>query len=74
MADEWNMRVYISGMLVTEKYRSTEKTTCPIAYLSAANFTWTDLETDSILCGERPMTKHLSHDVETDIKRWQDKG
>lgn len=68
MADEWHMSVYISGMLVTEKYRSTEKTTCPNAYLSAAKFTWTELESDSILFGERSATKHLSHDMEADIK------
>ena len=68
MADEWNVSVYIIGMLVTEKYRSTEKTTCPIAYLSAANITWTELESDSILCGERPATKHRSHDMKADIK------
>jgi len=68
VADEWNMSVYISGKLVTENNRSTEKTACPIACLSAANFAWTDLESDSILCGERPATKHLSHDVEVDMK------
>jgi len=64
------MSVHNSGMLVTEKNRSTEKTICPIAYLSATNFTWTDLESDSILCGERPATKHLSHDMEV-VMNWK---
>jgi hypothetical protein len=48
--------------------RKSEKTTCPFAYLPTENFTWTDLETDSILCDVRPATKHLSHDMEVDMK------
>jgi len=62
------MSVYIIEMLVTEKKQSTKKRTCTIAYLPTANFTRTDLESDSILCGERPTTKHLSCDMKVDMK------
>jgi len=65
MADEWNMSVYITGMLVTEKKQSTKKRTCTIAYLPAANFTWTDLGSISGRQSDTPATSRLSHGTAT---------
>jgi hypothetical protein len=51
---------------VAEENGRTGKKTCSSANLSTANFTWTDLESNSIFCVERPTTKHLSH-----VKNWK---
>jgi hypothetical protein len=40
--------------------------TCPSATLSTTNSTWTDPGMNLGLCGERPVTKHLSHGTASD--------
>jgi hypothetical protein len=46
--------------LVKENLRAWSKT-YPRASLSTINPTWTDIGTNQVLCGERPVTYHLNH-------------
>jgi len=47
--------------MVTRKNRSIWRKTCPIATFCTTNPTWTGLELNPGLRGERPATTHLSH-------------
>jgi hypothetical protein len=48
-------------MILTGKHRSTRRKPCLSATLSNTNLTWTDLESNPGLRGEKPATNRLSH-------------
>ena len=57
----WGSVWSIGGMILTGEKISTPRKTCPCATLFATNLTWTDLESNAGLRGERPVTTIWSH-------------
>jgi hypothetical protein len=48
-------------MILTEEDRSTGGRICPSATLSTTNTTWTNLELNACLRGERPATNRVRY-------------
>jgi hypothetical protein len=60
MIYEW---IWSRGGMMTRENRRTRGKTCPNATLSITNPTWTDLDMNPSLRGEKPATNHLSYGI-----------
>lgn len=49
------------GMILTGTNQTTPRKTCPNTTLSTPNCTWTDLDPNMSLPGEKPFTNHMSY-------------
>jgi hypothetical protein len=56
-------------MILTRENRKTQRNTCPSATFGTTNLTWTDLGSNQVLRGNRPVTNLLTHRTARILKR-----
>ena len=62
----WRLAQSTDGMTMSGKTRSTQRKTCPSPATSTVSLTWTSLEPNSGIRGDRPATNHFSHGAKFD--------